>query len=397
MIGSGTDRLIRSVGALLLVAVMAMGAALLPRGAMAHGDPHPAHIHVGDCSAPGDVVAPLEDVTYPDGEGSIAWSMSSVELSIEDILAEPHSIVLHESADNMSNYVLCGDIEGDAMGEGLTVALGELNGSGKAGVATLTTGDMGTEVTVIALEDATAAGMIDHDAEVAHPSHIHNGACPAPGDVVFPLTDFTASGSAESSMTDLDTTIADIVAAEHAIVVHASGDDMGTYIACGDITGEPMDGTLAVQLGELNDSGHVGVAILMDGDAGVTVHAYLVPGAAGDMMMDDHDMMGSPEADDMDSDDMESDDMGAMDGDEVAATIEDFAFVPGEIEVKVGTTITWTNNDSVPHTVTARDDSFDSGRMEQGNTFSFTFDTAGSFEYFCEYHPNMVGTIVVTE
>ncbi|MCC6704164.1 MAG: cupredoxin family copper-binding protein [Thermomicrobiales bacterium] len=104
------------------------------------------------------------------------------------------------------------------------------------------------------------------------------------------------------------------------------------------------------------------------------------------MMMDD----ASPAAD-MDHD------MMTADGEEVAAAIEGFAFAPGTIEIKVGTTVTWTNNDSAPHTVTANDRSFESGRLEQGQTFSFTFDTAGTFEYFCEYHPGMTATVVVTE
>jgi plastocyanin len=67
-----------------------------------------------------------------------------------------------------------------------------------------------------------------------------------------------------------------------------------------------------------------------------------------------------------------------------------------DVEVRVGTTVTWTNRDSVPHTATARDGQWKSERLSQGQTFSHTFFQAGTFEYFCEVHPNdpnMVGRV----
>ena len=79
-----------------------------------------------------------------------------------------------------------------------------------------------------------------------------------------------------------------------------------------------------------------------------------------------------------------------------AVTIVNFAFQPASLEVPVGTTVTWTNQGSAPHTVTADDGSFDSGTLQPGGTFSMTFDTPGTFTYHCEIHPNMMGTIVVT-
>jgi plastocyanin len=83
-------------------------------------------------------------------------------------------------------------------------------------------------------------------------------------------------------------------------------------------------------------------------------------------------------------------------GAEAAVEIANFAFSPAEIEVAAGTTVTWTNADGAPHTVTADDGGFDSGRLNTGETFSQTFDTAGSFAYHCDFHPNMKGTVVVT-
>jgi plastocyanin len=78
-----------------------------------------------------------------------------------------------------------------------------------------------------------------------------------------------------------------------------------------------------------------------------------------------------------------------------AVDIHNFAFNPGSLSVAVGDTVTWTNTDTVAHTVTSRDGTFNSGTLEPGKTFTFTFTKAGSFDYVCSFHPNMTGTIVV--
>lgn len=78
-----------------------------------------------------------------------------------------------------------------------------------------------------------------------------------------------------------------------------------------------------------------------------------------------------------------------------AVEIKNFAFGPGSLSVTAGTTVTWTNNDTVAHTVTATGGGFDSGTISPGETFTFTFADAGSFDYVCSFHPNMTGTIVV--
>lgn len=73
------------------------------------------------------------------------------------------------------------------------------------------------------------------------------------------------------------------------------------------------------------------------------------------------------------------------------------SFSPNPVEVKVGETVTWINDDSGRHTVTSNNGVFDSGMMGKGQSFSYTFDKAGEYTYHCEPHPNMVGTVVVTE
>jgi plastocyanin len=78
-----------------------------------------------------------------------------------------------------------------------------------------------------------------------------------------------------------------------------------------------------------------------------------------------------------------------------AVTIKDFAFSPATLEVPVGATVTWANQDSTAHTVTADDGSFDSKSLASGQGFSQAFSTAGTFTYHCSIHSSMMATITV--
>jgi plastocyanin len=80
---------------------------------------------------------------------------------------------------------------------------------------------------------------------------------------------------------------------------------------------------------------------------------------------------------------------------EVKVDISGFAFNPGSITIKVGQTVTWTNNDSASHNVIADDGSFSSKTLATGDSFSFTFDKAGSYTYKCGFHARMTATVVV--
>jgi plastocyanin len=81
--------------------------------------------------------------------------------------------------------------------------------------------------------------------------------------------------------------------------------------------------------------------------------------------------------------------------DEFADTEDPADYSVNVLTVKAGTTVTWTNEDDQFHTVTAVDDSFDSGFLGEGESFSYTFDTPGEFEYFCIPHPWMRAKVVV--
>ena len=165
---------------------------------------------------------------------------------------------------------------------GMTVAMITLAGGG-SGVAAQATPQTGSAV--------------------AHPAHIHAGSCPEVGDVVFPLEELTssdavgavmaspplASGAVDltgevvsESTTEVEATLDDILAAEQAINVHASAEEIQTSIACGDVIGTPTGGELTIQLQELNDSGVVGEARLVDNaDGSTTVTVSLVNSMGG--------------------------------------------------------------------------------------------------------------------
>jgi amicyanin len=79
---------------------------------------------------------------------------------------------------------------------------------------------------------------------------------------------------------------------------------------------------------------------------------------------------------------------------DAAVKIGNFTFGPQELKVKSGTTVTWTNEDDIPHTVVSPNN-YRSKVLDTDATYSFTFTTPGTYKYFCSLHPHMTGTIVV--
>ena len=82
---------------------------------------------------------------------------------------------------------------------------------------------------------------------------------------------------------------------------------------------------------------------------------------------------------------------------EAAVTIDNFAFTPAEITVPAGTTVTWTNRDDIPHTVTAAETprAFKSDPLDTDDHFAYRFDHAGRYPYFCSLHAHMQGVVIV--
>lgn len=149
--------------------LLSFGAVVASRGVSAQDmmmTGHPAHIHAGTCAELGDVVFPLSDVSMsmmvdgtPMAMGDmmgapdaipVEWSVTTVAAPLADIVAGGHAINIHESAENIGNYIACGNIGGTMMGASdLAIGLGTLNDSGYSGIARLhDNGDGTTTVTV---------------------------------------------------------------------------------------------------------------------------------------------------------------------------------------------------------------------------------------------------------
>ena len=77
-------------------------------------------------------------------------------------------------------------------------------------------------------------------------------------------------------------------------------------------------------------------------------------------------------------------------------TIDNFSFGPVAVTVSVGTTVTWTNRDDIPHTVVSTEKVFKSKVLDTDEKFSYAFTKAGEYQYFCSIHPKMTGKVVVT-
>jgi plastocyanin len=80
---------------------------------------------------------------------------------------------------------------------------------------------------------------------------------------------------------------------------------------------------------------------------------------------------------------------------DATVTIDNFTFEPQRLTVRAGTTVTWVNQDDIPHTLASTAKIFKSKALDTDDKFSFTFATPGVYDYFCSMHPHMTGTIVV--
>jgi plastocyanin len=79
-----------------------------------------------------------------------------------------------------------------------------------------------------------------------------------------------------------------------------------------------------------------------------------------------------------------------------AISIDNFSFTPATLTVKAGTTVTWTNRDDIPHGIAATNNAFKKSQaLDTDDSYSFTFTTPGTYQYFCYLHPHMVGSILV--
>jgi plastocyanin len=85
----------------------------------------------------------------------------------------------------------------------------------------------------------------------------------------------------------------------------------------------------------------------------------------------------------------------AVSTDRNQVAVDNFSFTPATVAVPVGTTVTWTNHDDIPHNVVSPEHQFKSPALDTGDVFSYTFAAAGTYKYYCSIHPRMTGEIVV--
>lgn len=230
------------------------------------------------------------------------------------------------------------------------------------------------------------AGTPTEAAPSAHPVVLLEGHCGTAGTTTTraELAPIAPAGMAagspaaipvEMSAGRIEGSLQALFASDHALAVSASDDQLDHLLACGDIGGVVRDGQLVMGLGEENDSGISGVAILGPGAAGTAVTLYL--------------MQPRPQPA-----------LAAQDAEAprpaVTVDIKGFAYNPRTVEVPAGGSVTWTNQDNAPHTVTGLNGAIpQSGAMPFGATFTQVFTTSGAYDYLCAYHPNMKGTVVV--
>ncbi len=119
--------------------------------------PHPSHIHVGDCSAIGDVVAGADAHIHVD------IGITSVDLTLDDLIATDHSIVVHDSAGDMGTFIACGAIGGHDVDGSFLVGVGPVGDSGFSGIAWLTDAGDGTTDVSVTISHSGATESMDDD------------------------------------------------------------------------------------------------------------------------------------------------------------------------------------------------------------------------------------------
>jgi predicted lipoprotein with Yx(FWY)xxD motif len=175
----------------------------------AAGVAQPAHIHDGQCPVPGAVKYPLKDVV--DGK-----STTTLDVTLAQLLTGTFAVNVHLSAADIGKYVACGGIA-----QGSVVKLDNGRDGNQPGTAVLVAQGAKTDVYM----------FIKPLAGVIQPAHIHEGQCPVPGAVKYPLTDLVDG----KSKTTVDVALADLLKGGLAINAHLSKADIGKYVACGAI------------------------------------------------------------------------------------------------------------------------------------------------------------------
>lgn len=220
------------------------------------------------------------------------------------------------------------------------------------------------------------------DSEIFYPASLYTGSCAVPGDVAVPLNEVgilplevrSAPSPVAVGVSTIDARLSDLMDSDHALRI--GGVDAQTApVACADIvpTTDETREEMVLGLHGMTDAANVGVAVLREVSAGTEVSLYLLP------------------------DRLPSEGVTPPGATEKIGIIDDTIFAPSRTEVAAGTTVIWTNASEVAHTVTGDDLTFDdSGIIDPGQTFAYTFTEPGTYAYHCSPHPYMTGVVVVS-
>jgi plastocyanin len=273
-----------------------------------------------------------------------------------------------------------------------------------------------------------------------HPSSIVGGTCDEPGAIAYELsnvgpglvregTPSTSRGAigpttdiypVDTGVTTVRATLTRITDTSRAIAVYDTTGSNQQLIACGKIGGMRFGNTLAIGLEETNSSGFTGIAVLRQSSNRTVVTVYLSQGLAGEAAASPTTAGATPvavqptatttgtaettptasPAEPTETNTPKATSTSVPGGTPASSAntvdIQNFAFSPDTLSVPAGTTVTWTNLDSTAHTVTADNGAFNSDDLPTGQTYSFTFNTPGTYAYHCSIHPYMTGTVTVT-
>jgi uncharacterized cupredoxin-like copper-binding protein len=256
-------------------------------------------------------------------------------------------------------------------------------------------------------QDATPEAMAD--ALVPRPVHIHSGTCAELGDVVAPLADLTApdgdrvgqarrASVVESSFTNVPMTLDAILAEDHAINAHLSAEEIGTYIACGELGGVlTANGDLIVGLREDSNSGYTGIAYLSPGADGAStnVSVFITSGAGRGGGGRDRAADATPEAelpadagmDAMGTPAAETGDDVLMAGEPVAVSLMEFMISMPATLPAGPVTFEVTNDGTITHSFEIESADLEEELetpLEPGDTGTLTVDLApGTYEVYC--------------
>ena len=173
----------------------------------------PIHVHAGSCDTLGGVDYGLESVLN-------GFSSTIFDISLPALREGLSTINIHKSGSEASVYVSCGNLT--VQSDVLTIAMGELNGSGQSGTATMVANGDSTDVAVVVTPGATG---------VAQPIHIHAGSCDTLGGVEYPLTAVWDG----TSLTNVGATLQSLRDGAFAVNLHKSGAEASVYQPCGDV------------------------------------------------------------------------------------------------------------------------------------------------------------------